>query len=52
MLALTSLLFAANTVDAWARSAYLYSAAFIGLTVSSVAFHTSDKSHLHENPWF
>jgi hypothetical protein len=52
MLALTSLLFATNTVHAWSRSAYLYSAAFAGLTVSSFALHTSDKSHLHKNPWF
>ena len=52
MLALTSLLFATNTVHAYLRSAYLYSAAFVGLTVSSVALHTSDKSRLYENPWF
>lgn len=52
MLALSSLLFATNTVHAWTRSAYLYSAAFAGLTVPSVALHTSDKSRLYENPWF
>jgi len=52
MLALTSLIFAVNAAHAYLRSAYLYSAAFAGLTVSSVALHTSDKSRLCENPWF
>ena len=52
MLALTSLIFATNAVHAWTRSAYGYSAALAGLTVSSVALHSSDKSRLYENPWF
>jgi hypothetical protein len=52
MLALTSLIFTTNAIHAYYRSAYWYSTALAGLTLSSVALHASDKTRLYENHWF